>query len=260
MIHDAIKEGDEEFLAEVLEALNKKYGQSEDSLEAYVKREDKTERNICIEEETTNYGNRKESENIIEASNQESSEEHLVEEDTKGTQNEEESKESLEKDKVEDENSNSDERRVEDEPEGKKGQSEALATNLQELENAFVHFARNTKDGKTSENHEKELSNKEAISECLRKVLDMKDTIGDLKNEVIAGDTKKESRLWDAPNEIGETPLLVTTSLNKSVLTNMLLNCNPNVNIQNADGDTALHNTARHEAIEEATRIIEMGG
>ena len=109
LIHDAIKEGDEEFLAEVLEALNKKYGQSEDSLEAYVKREDNAEGNICIEEETTNNGNIKESENIIEASNQKSSEEHLVEEDTKETQNEEESKESLEKHKVKDENSNSEE-------------------------------------------------------------------------------------------------------------------------------------------------------
>ena len=48
LIHDAIEEGDEEFLAEVLEALNKKCGQSENSLEAFVKKEDKAERNICI--------------------------------------------------------------------------------------------------------------------------------------------------------------------------------------------------------------------
>ena len=72
----------------------------------------------------TKKGNRKESENIIEAPNQESPEELLVDEggsaDTKGTKNEEESKESLEKHKVEDENSNSEEHRVEDEPEGKK--------------------------------------------------------------------------------------------------------------------------------------------
>lgn len=263
MIHDAIKEGDEEFLAEVLEALNRKYGQAEDSLEAYVKREDKTERNISITE-STNHQNRKEKENNVGHPNQVSSEECIVDkgdlEENNGKLSQEESKEILERDKVEDEDSNSDKHRVVDKQESRKGQSEALATNLQELENAFVHFARNTKDGKTSENHEKELSNKEAISECLRKVLDMKDTIGDLKNEVIAGDTKKERRLWDAPNEIGETPLLVTTSLNKSALTNMLLDCNPNVNIQNADGDTALHNTARHGAIDEATRIIEMGG
>ena len=58
MIHDAIKQGDEEFLAEVLEALNKKYGHAQDSLEAYVKRD---------------------------------SEEHVVDEsDSEGTQNEEE--------------------------------------------------------------------------------------------------------------------------------------------------------------------------
>ena len=97
MIHDAIKEGDEEFLAEVLEALNKKYGQAEDSLEAYVKREDKTERNICIEENTNNEI-RKEKENNMGDPNQVNSEERVVDEsdseDTKGTQNEEESKES----------------------------------------------------------------------------------------------------------------------------------------------------------------------
>ena len=115
MIHDAIKQGDEEFLAEVLEALNKKY-----NLGAHLKREDREERNICIGEENTN----NENEHIMEDPNQVSSEELVVEEayseDTRGTQNEEESKESLEKDKVEDENSNSDEHRVEDEPEGKK--------------------------------------------------------------------------------------------------------------------------------------------
>ena len=69
MIHDAIKEGDEEFLAEVLEALNKKY-----NLGAYLKREDKRERNICIGEENTNNGDRKESEDIMEDPNQVSSE------------------------------------------------------------------------------------------------------------------------------------------------------------------------------------------
>ena len=265
MIHDAIKEGDEEFLAEVLEALNKKYGQAEDSLEAYVKKEDKTERNICIiETESTKNENRKERRNNMGDPNQVNSEENVVDEsdseDTKGTQNEEVSKEILEKKQVEDENPNSEERRVEDEPEERKSNSEALATNLQELENAFVHFARNTKEAKTSENLEKELTDiKGTISEGLKKVLDMKDTIGDLKNEVIAGDTKKEIRLWDAPNEFGETPLHATTALNKSALTNMLLDCNPDVNIQNADGNTALHNTALYGAIDEATRIIEMG-
>ena len=75
MIHDAIKEGDEEFLAEVLEALNKKY-----NLGAYLKREDKRERNICIGEENTNNGDRKESEDIMEDPNQVSSEERGVEE------------------------------------------------------------------------------------------------------------------------------------------------------------------------------------
>ena len=99
LIHDAIKEGDEEFLAEVLEALNKKYGQAEDSLEAFVKREDITERNICITE-STNHQNRKERENNMGDPNQENSEEHVVDEsdseNTKETQNEEESEESLE--------------------------------------------------------------------------------------------------------------------------------------------------------------------
>ena len=66
MIHDAIKEGDEEFLAEVLEALNKKY-----NLGAYLKREDTGERNICIGEENTN----NENEQIMEDPNQVSSEE-----------------------------------------------------------------------------------------------------------------------------------------------------------------------------------------
>merc|ERR1719270_128590 len=45
LIHDAIKEGDEKFLAEVLEALNKKY-----NLGAYLKTEDRGERNICTGE------------------------------------------------------------------------------------------------------------------------------------------------------------------------------------------------------------------
>ena len=215
MIHDAIKEGDEEFLAEVLEALNKKYGQAEDSLEAYVKREDKTERNIWIEENKNNE-NAKEKENNMVDPNQVSSEEPVVDEadleENKGKLSQEESKESLEKDKVEDKNSNSDEHRVEDESEERKSDSEALATNLQELENAHIQFSRSTKEAIISENLKKELD-------------DIKDRIGDMKNGVIAGDAKKESRLWDAVNENGETPLLVTTSLNKSALTNMLLNC-----------------------------------
>ena len=107
---------------------------------------------------------------------------------------------------------NSEKNRGEDESEERESDSEALATNLQELENAHIQFSRSTKEAIISENLKKELD-------------DIKDRIGDMKNGVIAGDAKKESRLWDAVNENGETPLLVTTSLNKSALTNMLLNC-----------------------------------
>ena len=99
-------------------------------------------------------------------------EESYDSEDTKGTQNEEESKESFEKHKVEDEKSNSDEHRVEDESEERKSNSEALATNLQELENAHIQFARSTKEAIISENLKKELD-------------DIKDRIGDMKNGVI---------------------------------------------------------------------------
>ena len=123
----------------------------------------------------------------MEDRNQVSSEERGVEEadseDTKGTQNEEESKESLEKSSVK--NSNSDEHRVEDESEERKSDSEALATNLQELENAHIQFARSTKEAIISESLKKELD-------------DIKDRIGDMKNGVIAGEAKKESRCCEA--------------------------------------------------------------
>ena len=228
MIHDAIRDEDGKFLEEVLTALSKRYEQAAGVKEYFKKCIQKT----CTTETDTNTEEGNNNENDVRGTQDEKKALPTAskEKDNKITITIQESSGKSEENYVEDSEKR---KKIEEDEKEKNRQSESLAANLQELENAHVHFARNTKGATISEDLEKKLV---ALKD---RIDDMKDRIGDLKNEVITGDTKTESHLWDAPNENGETPIFVTTSLDKAVLTNMLLDCNPNVNIQNTEGDNA---------------------
>ena len=103
---------------------------------------------------------------------------------------------------------------------------EILVACLQELEDAHVQFSRKTAETSSHEDVKKELQ-------------DMKDRVGDLKNGVVTGDAEKETPLWDAVNEEGDTCLHISTLLNKPETTRMLLEAGVNVNIENPNGETA---------------------
>ena len=125
-------------------------------------------------------------------------------------------------------------------------QSDTMAAYLQNLEDAHIQFARITAE---TSNHE----------DVRKEIQEMKDRISDLKNGVITGDVEKETPLWDAINEEGDTCLHISTHLSKPEATRMLLEAGADVNIENAKGETALHNACRHGGIEEATSLIKKG-
>ena len=150
--------------------------------------------------------------------------------------NDEETEESLEDNK-----NNSEEKERENQ-----SADDILVAHLQELEDAHVQFAR--KSAKAS-NHE----------DVKREIQDMKDRVSDLKTDIVTGDAKKETLLWDAVNEDGDTCLHISTNLNKPETTRMLLEAGANVNIENSKSETALHNACRHRAIDEVTSLIERG-
>lgn len=123
---------------------------------------------------------------------------------------------------------------------------DTLVAYLQELEDAHVRLARKTAE---ASNH----------GDIRRELQDMKDRVGDLKIGVLTGYAKKETPLWDTTNEEGDTCLHISTYLNKPKATRRLLKAGADVNIENAKGETALHNACRNRAIDEATSLIEKG-
>ena len=63
--------------------------------------------------------------------------------------------------------------------------------------------------------------------------------------------------LWDAPNEQGETSLHMSTSSGNAEATNMLLKRGADPDVQNADGQTPLHEACIRNDVEQATELLE---
>ena len=259
LIFDAVKEGEETYLSEVLRALEEKYKKKESQVKLILtwlssklccgeneqnkikddskeieanKNEDKEQ----LEENVNKDDPQEKKDNLEEETDNDNQQEKVDSLETGNVINAEETEESLEDDK-----NNEEEKETE-----KQSSDETLVAHLQELEDAHVQFAKKTAE---ASNHE----------EVKKEIEDMKDRVGDLKNGVITGDAEKETPLWDAVNEEGDTCLHISTLLNKPEVTKMLLKAGANVNIENPKGETALHNACRHGAIDEATSLIEKG-
>ena len=266
LIFDAVKEGEETYLAEVLRALEEKYKKKESQVKLILawlssklccrKTEEKLDRleqnknkdDTKQKEANKNEDNGQLEENVNKEDPQEK-EDNLEAETDNDNQNEKENSLEICNDRnaKEAEESSEDEKNNDEEKEtDNQSSDETLVAYLQELEDAHIQFAKKTD----------EASNHEDIKE---KVEDMRNKVANLKNDIVTGDTEKEVPLWDAVNEEGDTCLHISTHLNKPETTRMLLEAGVDVNIENSKGETALHNACRHGAIEEATSLIEKG-
>ena len=174
LIFDAVKEGKDTYLSEVLSALEEKYKKEKSRVKLMMswlssklgcgKTEDNLDR---LEQDKNKDGTKGMDANLEENK------------DNLNKENPQDTEESLEDDK------NSDEEKEAD---------DTLVACLQELEDAHVQFAKNTANASNHEDVRKELQ-------------DMKDRVGDLKNAVVTEDPEKETPLWDAVNEEGDTCL-----------------------------------------------------
>ena len=117
---------------------------------------------------------------------------------------------------------------------------ETMAKALQKLEDAHIQFA-------------KEVGEEE---EAAAEVKEMTEKIEDLQKN-LRGEKRTAMPLWDAPNEQGNTCLHMSTSSGNAKATKMLLDIGANPNVQDAGGDTPLHNACRKKDIEQATDLLE---
>ena len=127
-----------------------------------------------------------------------------------------------------------------DEKEKDESEIETMSKALQKLEEAHIQFA-------------KEVGEEE---EAAAEVKEMTEKIEDLQKN-LRGEKRTAIPLWDAPNEQGNTSLHMSTSSGNAEATKMLLGIGANPNVQDAGGDTPLHNACRKKDIEQATDLLE---
>ena len=127
-----------------------------------------------------------------------------------------------------------------DEKEKDESEIETMSKALQKLEEAHIQFA-------------KEVGEEE---EAAAEVKEMTEKIEDLQKN-LRGEKRTAMPLWDAPNEQGNTCLHMSTSSGNAKATKMLLDIGANPNVQDAGGDTPLHNACRKKDIEQATDLLK---